>query len=85
MLCQFLQGFHIAEADQRIVYADVSPFFSVPLMPERAKTSRLQLLFNVFLRADRMVNGKIAANGDGSLVEEINVNGYERFEKMAEA
>ena len=31
------------------------------------------------------VNGKIAANGDGSLVEEINVNGYERFEKMAEA
>ena len=24
-------------------------------------------------------------NGDGSLVEEINVNGYERFEKMAEA
>ena len=32
-----------------------------------------------------LVNGKIAANGDGSLVEEINVNGYERFEKMAEA
>ena len=28
-----------------------------------------------------LVNGKIAANGDGSLVEEINVNGYERFEK----
>ena len=32
-----------------------------------------------------LVNGKIAANGDGSLVEEINVNGYEHFEKMAEA
>ncbi|MDO4622767.1 MAG: Fe-S cluster assembly ATPase SufC [Eubacteriales bacterium] len=31
-----------------------------------------------------LVNGKIVENGDGSLVDEINENGFERFEKMAE-
>ena len=30
-----------------------------------------------------MVDGRIVAQGDGSLVDEINQNGYERFEQMA--
>ena len=55
-----------------------------------ARVEDKQLLHGVDLTINKgethvLVNGKIAANGDGSLVEEINVNGYERFEKMAEA
>ena len=40
------------------------------------------------LEVDRthvMVNGRIVADGDGTLVEEINRGGYERFEQSAEA
>ena len=40
------------------------------------------------LEVDRthvMVNGRIVADGDGTLVDEINRGGYERFEQSAEA
>lgn len=40
------------------------------------------------LEVDRthvMVNGRIVADGDGTLVDEINRSGYERFEQSAEA
>ena len=40
------------------------------------------------LEVDRthvMVNGRIVADGDGTLVNEINRGGYERFEQSAEA
>ena len=40
------------------------------------------------LEVDRthvMVNGRIIADGDGTLVDEINRGGYERFEQSAEA
>lgn len=40
------------------------------------------------LEVDRthvMVNGRIVAGGDGTLVDEINRGGYERFEQSAEA